>query len=476
MGLLKKDSPFWWLWLETAPKGEQREKTSILVGTTARQRKDNKAKALELYHQRMQEIAEGVHHMPQAPAPAPEAVTFAAFAPWYDAHHIAHHAGREREREILPRLVAFFGPYALEAITQELVISWRTARLATPVTVERFGMTRGTPALWRQVHALLKTRGPLTLPELRAHFGLSTRDMADAFKSPQTRGYFRREATSAGRGRHSTGTWAAVGTPGTSRHTYPAPSARTVNREVDLLQQVLSAAVVAKKLAVSPLFGLVNLEPVEPIRRTMSDAEEHAILAELRPDDRTIVLVGLDTLARLINILDLQWVDDHGQTLDLRDTKNGRSHTVPVSSRLRAALDLLPHDDAVYLFPRRRQAASDSGRRGAVAKALKRACVRAGVPYGRAQRGITFHWSTRRTGATRMIRRGGEKALGVVRQIGGWKTTDVLVGIYQETVTADMVAAVETVAPAAAAGGSGVSTTAPLPRPRPALAFSNKTP
>ncbi len=79
--------------------------------------------------------------------------------------------------------------------------------------------------------------------------------------------------------------------------------------------------------------------------------------------------------------------------------------------------------------------------------ALRLACEKAGVPYGRAQHGVTFHWSTRRTGATRMIRAGGEKAIGVVQQIGGWKDLDVLIGIYQEVVTAEMRAAVETVAP-----------------------------
>jgi integrase len=213
---------------------------------------------------------------------------------------------------------------------------------------------------------------------------------------------------------------------------------------VDFLQQVLAAAVEAGHLATSPLYGLANLDIVKPIRRTMSEAEESAISGHLAPDDHAILLVGLDTLARMIDILDLEWADIHERTLDIRDPKNGESHTVPLSSRVRAALAALPRRGR-YCFPWRRSGATQTARRKAVAHALKRACGAAGVPYGRLARGITFHWATRRTGATRMIQRGGEKAIAVVQKIGNWKDAGVLIGIYQETITAEMEAAVESV-------------------------------
>lgn len=436
MGVFTRtDSPWLWLWLETAPPGQQREKTKFKIGTTAAQRLDNRRAAEELYHERMSEIAKRIHRFPAAPATA---MTFEAFAPWYDTNHIAHHGGHERERGILKRLRAVFGSYALDAITKDLVIAWRTTRRAAGVTVERFGARAGHVPMWARIHAFLIARGPTPLADIKAEFKLTSRNVSRSYLTPQTAQYFARE---------DRGVWSAVGTPPHARrHTYAPPSARTVNREVDLLQQMLSAAVEAGYIDKSPIYGLANLPIVEPIRRTMSETEERAVLRELAPDDRALMLVGLDTLTRMIDILDLEWADDHGTMLDIIDPKNGTSHTVPISTRTRKALDALPKTGK-FIFPKRRRARTAGARRSVVAKALQRACRRADVPYGRALRGLTFHWSTRRTGATRMIRRGGEKAIGVVQQIGGWKDPSVLIGIYQETITPEMVAAVETVAP-----------------------------
>lgn len=239
------------------------------------------------------------------------------------------------------------------------------------------------------------------------------------------------------------------GGPKGKAHTYPAPGPRTVNREVDFLQQMLAEAVRTKQLKVSPLVRLTNL-PAPPIRRrTMTPEEEARLLPALYPYDRAILLVGLDALVRLSDILNLRRVDDHGTHLEIRDSKNGRAYSVPVSARLRKALDEVPTDDRLpeWYFPQRRGGKSPRNRTRAFRKALEWACARATppVPYGKAQHGITFHWGTRRTGASRMIRAGGEKVLGVVQQIGNWKDVSVLVGIYQETITDDMRAAVETV-------------------------------
>jgi len=426
------ESPYWWLYF---PPTKRREPTTISVGVTAAQKKDSKALALELYHTRMLALGRTTHQLaepPQAPAPVP---TFDAFADWYDAHHISQHAGAEREREMLKRLRGAFGDQPIDQVTKAAVIEWRTIRKATRLTVERFGMTTGKPTVWRQVHALLKVEGPMSLRDIRARFPVSTRDICGTILSKGAAPYFKRVER---------GVWAAVGQPKAFRQTYAPPAAATVNREIDLLQQILQAAVEAGHLTQSPLYGLKNLPIVKPIRRTMSEAEEAAILDALAPDDRAIVLVGLDALARMIDILDLQWADIHEKTLDIRDPKNGESHTVPLSTRLRAALAELPRTGR-YVFPRRRTGDTQTGRRKTVANALKRACAATGIPYGRAARGLTFHWSTRRTGATRMIQRGGEKALAVVQRIGNWKNLNVLTGIYQETITAEMEAAVDSV-------------------------------
>jgi len=369
----RPDSPYWWLWLETAPKGQQKEKTAILIGTTVTARHDSKRLAQDLYHTRMHELARKVHRMPTASA----APTFETLAATYAQRDLVHHRGRERELEILKRLRADFGDYPIDEIDHDVVKAWRTRRRTTPTIVDHFG-------------------GP---------------------KGP--------------------------------RKTFPPPSARTVNREVDLLQQVMASGV-PKYYARSPIEGLADLDIVQPTRRTISVEEEQRLLAELAPDDQAIFICGQDTLTRLTDILDLQISDDHGDRLDIRNPKNGQAHSVPVSPRLRRALDLAALERAripetIWLFPRRRRANTERDRRNGYAQALERACNRAGVPYGRKHRGVTFHWATRRTGATRMIRAGGDKAIATVQRIGNWKHANVLIGIYQETTFDEMRAVVASV-------------------------------
>jgi integrase len=318
----------------------------------------------------MNQLADRVHRLPVKVA----RITFATFAAWYEANILVHHKGKEREREMLPRLLNAFGSLALDEIEQDTVIAWRTVRRLTSTTIAHFGGPKGKP------------------------------------------------------------------------RTLPPPSARTVNREVNFLKQILAAAV-PKHLPESPLAGLPDLDVVDPIRRTMSRDEEARLLPELAVDLRAIVIMGLDTLTRLGDILDLRRRADHGTHLDILDTKNGLSHTVPVSTRLRLALDAVPVDPLKpeWYFPRRRLAEKARDRRASVAHALKRACQRAHVPYGRTQDGITFHWGTRRTGATRMIRAGGDKVIATTQRIGNWRDPTVLIGIYQETITDEMRAAVESV-------------------------------
>jgi integrase len=381
MGVFSRpDSKYWWLWLETAPKGEQKVRTDILIGATPSTRKASKDDALAVYVDRMTHAGKVRHHL-AVPAAAP--LTFDAFATWYATHVIPLHRGQVRERNILTRLRQAFGTLSLDDPTwREAVIAWRTTRLAVPLTA------------------------------------------------------------AMGRGRRQT-------------RAYPRPSPRTVNREVEFLKQMLTKAVELRHLPFSPLTKLRQLKATPPVRRIMSEDEESRILPHLSVVDRAIVLTGLDTLARCGDILDLKWSDHHGDLLDIRDPKNGVPLQVPISPRLREALAAVPIDPThpEYIFAVRRRAKTATARHAVLVHALARACRAAGVPYGRTAGGITFHWATRRTGATRMIRRGGEKAIGVVQQIGGWKNIGILVGIYQEVVTAEMRAAVASVAPASPTPG-----------------------
>lgn len=435
MGVFSRpDSKYWQLYLETI---HHKEATDIVIGTTAAQRADSRRLADDRYHQRMSELAARLYRLPSAKR---KLITFDAFATWYDEHVIAHHKGHEREREILRTLRRGFGFCLLDDIDPARVTTWRTIRLRTPTLVEHFG-GRKTVAMWARIHAFLREHGPQPVKQIREAFRLTPRQATRSFVKSYTAQYFERSRD---------GIWTAVGNPShRTARLLPPPSARTVNREVDLLQQMLAAAVPAY-LDSSPLEGFADLAFTEPVRRTMSVAEEQRILEQLECDDRAIVLIGLDTLTRLGDILDLKRSDDHGTYLTIRDPKNGLPHTAPVSTRVRLALDTLPVPDRpdAYFFARRRRAQTERDRRNAVAKALKRACEAAHVPYGRARAGITFHWATRRTGATRMIRAGGERSVGTTQRIGNWKDPRVLIDIYQETITDDMRAAVESVSQA----------------------------
>lgn len=224
-------------------------------------------------------------------------------------------------------------------------------------------------------------------------------------------------------------------------------SARTVNREIDVLKSILRAAAEHREIEASPIAGMRRLQVRRPQRRLLKPAEEDRLLKLLAPDIRTIVIMGLDTLCRLGDILDLRRDQDHGRELwigDPKDPRQAEPYTVPVSKRLRVALDGLPRERGqVYYFPARRLAKTERDRRNAIAHAIRRACKRARpkIPYGRNAGGITFHWATRRTGATRMIQGGIDPA--TVQRIGHWRRADVVLEIYGEGSTAAARRAVE---------------------------------
>lgn len=216
----------------------------------------------------------------------------------------------------------------------------------------------------------------------------------------------------------------------------------TVNREVDLLKSILQAAV-PKFLASSPLYGMMRLRVTPPQRRTLSEAEEDRLLAVLAPADRALLITGLDTLCRLSDLLDLRRDDDHGDYLYIRDPKDPAAstpYTVPVSQRLRRTLDGLP-EDGPYYFPHRRRAKTARDRRGSVRQMLETACRKANVPYGRAHGGVTFHWATRRTGASRMVANNVD--LKTVQRIGHWASAELVLQIYSDAIDANARRAVE---------------------------------
>lgn len=363
---IRKDARrYFWLWLE--PVGHlpgEKIRTDIRADAQGQQLKDNRALAEQLYHVKMGQRARGLV------AETKPAVTFAVFAEWWRAHRLPHRKGRERDVEILERLVPVFGTYQLAAITPRVVYDrWITPRLTTPTVI-----AKGYRTAARTIQA---TNG-------------------------------------------------------------------TINREVDLLKCVLSAGA-PDYYDRSPLYGMRRLKTITPKRRLLTPDEERRLLAVMTPADRAFFLIGLDALVRLSDILDAKWSDVTDGQLWIGDPKANDGFAVPLSKRVRAALKKVPQTSSDYIFARRRLAETERDRRSVIRQALQRYCDRAKpkVPYGRALGGITFHWATRRTGATRMLTRGIDP--GTVQKVGHWKTPAIVLGIYHELIDDEARKAVESV-------------------------------
>lgn len=217
-------------------------------------------------------------------------------------------------------------------------------------------------------------------------------------------------------------------------------SAVTVNREVDLLKSMVRDAV-PKYLGTSPLIGLRRLPAMKPKRRMMTRAEERKLLkAGEDPQDRAILILGVDTLIRLGDLIDLERSARHGPWLYVRDPKGGDPYEVALSARAAKALDAIPPAQ-LYYFAKFRKAQNPRDWTGSVRQRLQYLCEKANVPYGRRLCGITFHWATRRTGATRLLIQK-KVPLPVVQRQGNWKNPDVLLEMYAEAQRPDLLKAV----------------------------------
>lgn len=200
-------------------------------------------------------------------------------------------------------------------------------------------------------------------------------------------------------------------------------TANTVNREIDLLKSMLRTAVEWHLLEASPIIGMKRLHVTKrPRSRLTIDDEDRLLEAIDDPRDRAMLIMGLDTLARMGDILDFRRDHDHGKTLTIVDPKNGELLEVPVSRRLRAALKAVPMTTSPYYFAHRRVAKNPRDWRSSVRQMLEAACKRADIDYGRANNAITWHGATRRTGASRMLAR--KVPITAVMQLGGWKTLE----------------------------------------------------
>jgi integrase len=216
----------------------------------------------------------------------------------------------------------------------------------------------------------------------------------------------------------------------------------TVNRELELLKHLLGTAV-PKYLEKNPATGVTRLRVPEREIAILSPAQEAALLRVATVEEQAIVICALDTLQRLSNVANLERAQDHRTYVTVLNPKV-KGYKVPVSSRLRKALDVharsLPKDERFY-FPSIRGATDDATRKN-VREMFMTLCVKAHIPAGRKSGGLSFH-SLRHTGASRMLTVG-KVDIKTVAEIGGWADIKVLQRYLHPTDTQRR-AAVETI-------------------------------
>lgn len=228
----------------------------------------------------------------------------------------------------------------------------------------------------------------------------------------------------------------------TSRAREVAPA--TVNRELALLKHLLGSAI-PEYLERNPAAGVKQLRVPEQDVRLLEPDEETRLLAIASPLEQAIVICALDTLQRLSNVAGLKRAQDHGTYITVLNPKV-KGYKVPVSQRLRLALDALPKGGELY-FP-----SLHPDPRNKTIRLFQDLLVRAKLPTGRKTGGLSFH-CLRHTGASRMLARGVD--IKTVQLLGGWQNLDVLQK-YLHPTDAQKVAAVEAVSRERGVNASGV--------------------
>jgi len=215
----------------------------------------------------------------------------------------------------------------------------------------------------------------------------------------------------------------------------------TVNRELDVLKQLLKAAA-PKYLPSSPITGLrrLRVEEVEP--RVLTREEERQLLDVAGPEDRAWLIVALDTLMRLSNVVYLKWAQVRlAQGVIVPLNAKVKHDSVPITLRMRAALQLLTRSTD-WVFPAFHQHGhGKSAAKNLAIRQFARLCALARVPHGRAVQGVTFH-GLRHTGATRALQNGA--SVRTVMKLGGWKD-EASVMRYVHAADSDVRAAAESI-------------------------------
>src|SRR6476469_2113151 len=131
MGVYERDSPYWWMHLEST---DTRRSTKIPIGP-APARKRSREEAETVYRAAMGDLARGTFRLPTQKA----ARSFRQHAEWYREHVTAGHRSHARERSAIGRLIDVFADTPLMAITTAQIEQWKLgrAKVVKPSTVNR---------------------------------------------------------------------------------------------------------------------------------------------------------------------------------------------------------------------------------------------------------------------------------------------------------------------------------------------------
>jgi integrase len=194
----------------------------------------------------------------------------------------------------------------------------------------------------------------------------------------------------------------------------------------------------------SPLVGMKRFKSPTARRRLMTPNEETRLLNTAKRLDKVfyaLFVLAFDTLTRMGDLLDLRRTHRTGDVLWIADPKNDDGYDTVLSPRAEAALQAIETKDTDYYFAKFRRAENPRDWVGAVRQRFEYLCKKAGLRYGRAHGGLTFHWATRRTGATRYLLEKGAPISAVQKQ-GNWKHPEMLLRIYAEARRDDQLAMV----------------------------------
>ena len=184
-------------------------------------------------------------------------------------------------------------------------------------------------------------------------------------------------------------------------------------------------------LTASPIAGLKRLKPPPVKRRLLLPAEERRLLEACEDvQDRALIILGIDTMIRLGDLLDLERSEHDGHWLYVKHAKSGEAYETALSARAVVVLKEIERTDE-RITSQFRRALEPRDWLGSVRQRFEYLCQKAGLKYGRKHGGLTFHWATRRTGATRYLLEKGAPISAVQKQ-GNWKHPEMLLRIYAE--------------------------------------------